>query len=139
MSGVKHNQVGGKKKGLDKEEYRKQYGVPKRKESKDVGAAALGKKSGPPPSKGPSSEGVSFTDFGRSGVTYKDKKGNVISKEEMYKEDEMIDAPVESILEESTREMLGKRKGGMMTCPNRPDGVRGVGAAIKGTKFSGLK
>ena len=98
-----------------------------------------GKKKGPPPKKGPASEGVTFTDYGRSGVTYKDKQGNVISKEEMYKEDEMIDAPVESILEESTREMLGKKAGGMMTCPHRPDGVRGMGAAIKGTKFSGLK
>ena len=98
-----------------------------------------GKPSGKPPKKGPASKGVDYTDYGRSGVTYKDEKGNVVSKEEMYKEDEMIDAPVESILEESTKEMIGKKSGGMMTCPNRPDGVRGVGAAIKGTKFSGLK
>ena len=98
-----------------------------------------GKPSGKPPKKGPSSKGVDHTGRRSSKVIYKDEKGNVVSKEEMYKEDEMIDAPVESILEESTREMLGKRKGGMMTCPNRPDGVRGVGAAIKGTKFSGLK
>jgi len=98
-----------------------------------------GKKKGAPPKKGPDSDGVSYTDYGRSGVTYKDEKGNIVSKEEMYKEDEMIDAPVESILEESTKEMIGKKSGGMMSCPHRPDGVRGVGAAIKGTKFSGLK
>lgn len=94
-----------------------------------------GKKKGAPPKKGPDSDGVSYTDYGRSGVIYKDEKGNIVSKEEMYEQD----APVESILEESTREMIGKKSGGMMTCPNRPDGVRGVGAAIKGTKFSGLK
>ncbi len=98
-----------------------------------------GKPLGKPPKKGPNSDGVSYTDFGRSGVIYTDEKGNPVSKEEMYAADEMQDAPVESILEESTKEMLGKRKGGMMTCPHRPDGVRGVGAAIKGTKFSGLK
>ena len=51
----------------------------------------------------------------------------------------LFDAPVESILEESTRKAIGKKSGGFMSCPHRPDGVRGVGAAIKGTKFSGLK
>jgi len=30
-------------------------------------------------------------------------------------------------------------KGGSMTCPNRPDGVRGGGAAIAGMKFTGVK
>jgi len=26
-----------------------------------------------------------------------------------------------------------------MSCPHRPDGIRGVGAAIKGHKFIGVK
>ena len=29
--------------------------------------------------------------------------------------------------------------GGQMTCPHRPDGIRGAGAAIKGMKFIGVK
>jgi len=29
--------------------------------------------------------------------------------------------------------------GGGMTCPHRPDGIRGAGAAIKGMKFTGVK
>lgn len=29
--------------------------------------------------------------------------------------------------------------GGQMTCPYRPDGIRGAGAAIKGMKFIGVK
>jgi len=29
--------------------------------------------------------------------------------------------------------------GGEMVCPHRPDGVRGAGAAIKGMKFTGVK
>jgi hypothetical protein len=32
----------------------------------------------------------------------------------------------------------GLKKGGM-TCPHRPDGIRGYGAAIKGFKFTGVK
>lgn len=32
----------------------------------------------------------------------------------------------------------GLKKGGM-TCPHRPDGIRGHGAAIKGFKFTGVK
>jgi len=94
---------------------------------------------GPPPKKGPDSDGVSYTDYGRSGVTYTDEKGKVISREEMYEADEKQDAPVESILEESTRKAIGKKSGGYMSCPHRPDGVKGMGAAIRGTKFSGLK
>ena len=49
------------------------------------------------------------------------------------------DAPVESILEESTRDMIKRSTGGSMSCPHRPDGVRGGGAAIKGMKFTGVK
>ena len=26
-----------------------------------------------------------------------------------------------------------------MSCPHRPDGIRGMGAAIKGSKFIGVK
>ena len=29
--------------------------------------------------------------------------------------------------------------GGQMTCPHRPDGIRGAGEAIKGMKFIGVK
>jgi hypothetical protein len=31
------------------------------------------------------------------------------------------------------------KDGGEMVCPHRPDGVRGAGAAIKGMKFTGVK
>jgi len=49
------------------------------------------------------------------------------------------DAPVESILEESTKDMIKRSTGGSMSCPHRPDGIRGGGAAIKGMKFIGVK
>lgn len=85
-----------------------------------------GKKKGAPPKQGPDSEGVSFTDYGRSGVIYKDDKGNTISKEEW--------------LDKADQQDMEKRSmGGEMMCPHRPDGVRGQGKAIRGSKFSGLK
>ena len=34
---------------------------------------------------------------------------------------------------------MKKGKMNSMTCPNRPDGIRGMGAAIKGSKFIGVK
>ena len=87
----------------------------------------------------PKDKDVSYTDYGRSGVTYTDEEGNPISKEKMYEADEREDAPVESILEKSTRDMIKRSTGGSMSCPNRPDGVRGGGAAIAGMKFTGVK
>lgn len=35
-------------------------------------------------------------------------------------------------------EVEGKKLGGEMSCPHRPDGVAGGGAAIKGMKFTGV-
>jgi len=87
----------------------------------------------------PKDKDVSYSDYGRSGVIYTDEEGNPISKEKMYEADEREDAPVESILEKSTRDMIKRSTGGSMSCPHRPDGVRGFGAAIKGFKFGGLK
>jgi hypothetical protein len=34
---------------------------------------------------------------------------------------------------------MKKGKMNSMTCPHRPDGIRGMGAAIKGFKFIGVK
>ena len=78
---------------------------------------------GKPPKKGPDSEGVSYTDYGRSGVTYTDEDGNIVSREEMYTADEAE----------------GKNLGGEMSCPHRPDGIKGQGAAIRGSKFVGTR
>ena len=36
-------------------------------------------------------------------------------------------------------DVKGMMKGGMTSCPNRQDGIRGGGAAIKGMKFTGVK
>ena len=97
---------------------------------------------------------VSYTDYGRSGVRYTDSKGNPVSKEKMYEDDELIydetpetplpDAPVESILEEETIEYIGGKKGGGMSCPHRRKGaksdIQGVkDIQLKGGKFIGCK
>lgn len=91
-----------------------------------------------------SEEDVSYTDFGRSGVIYTDSQGNPVSKEKMYQEDEMPDAPVESILEQETIEYIGGRKEGGMSCPFRRKGaksnVQGIkDIQLKGGKFIGCK
>ena len=91
-----------------------------------------------------SSEDVSYTDFERSGVIYKDAQGNPVSKEQMYREEEMPDAPVESILEEETIEYIGGKKVGGMSCPHRrkgaKSGIQGVkDIQLKGGKFIGCK
>lgn len=87
---------------------------------------------------------VSYTDYGRSGVMYTDSEGNPVSKEEMYKADEMPDAPVESILEEETIEYIGGKKEGGMSCPYRrkgaKSGIQGIkDIQLKGGKFIGCK
>ena len=91
-----------------------------------------------------SNEDVSYTDFEKSGVIYKDAQGNSVSKEQMYREEEMPDAPVESILEQETIEYIGGKKGGGMSCPHRRKGaksdIQGVkDIQLKGGKFIGCK
>lgn len=135
-----------------------------KKKNKNLSRKGLsgGKKFGPPPKRGPTPQGidaplktkyiqampkedkVSYTDFERSGVIYKDAQGNPISKEKMYAEDELPDAPVESILEEETIEYIGGKKGGGMSCPFRRKGaksnIQGVkDIQLKGGKFIGCK
>ena len=58
-----------------------------------------------------------------------------------FQNDRTIGLPEEAYEQEdqTIRDVPGKKLGGSMFCPHRPDGVRGQGAAIRGSKFVGTK
>jgi len=93
-----------------------------------------GKKKGAPPKKGPSSKGI-------DAPVKTILEPETLEMIESFQNDRTIGLPEEAYEQEdqTIRDVPGKRLGGEMSCPHRPDGIKGQGAAIKGSKFSGVK
>jgi len=93
-----------------------------------------GKKKGAPPKKGPNSQGI-------DAPVKTILEPETLEMIDSFQNDRTIGLPEEAYEQEdqTIRDVPGKVKGGMSSCPNRPDGIRGQGAAIKGSKFVGVK